>query len=489
MADFESKASHGGAPRDISRRLWLLGAAGSLAACADLAPGPAPSAATSPAVPGGTADRQAPPPPTGSQTPVQAEAPVPKPDFSRFRIPGEFEPQRAQWLSYSEALEDTTAALAAALLPHTPLVFLVGDDEQALQVRRLLDSRGLAAIAQGRVRIHVDPLAMFYLRDSAVFATGPSPSGAPSLAVVDFRWNLYGLPGWCGRRYPRNSRQMARCAADTETTRDALDRAIARLAGAAIAPSALYMEGGGIESNGRGLLVACEALVRIRNPKLSRAELERLHLALPGVKRVVWLPEGLAEDPHMRATITGNYVAWGTGGHTDEFVRFADERTVLLAWPDDAEAASHPVARLNRRRMQRNFEILSAATDLDGRPLRVLKVPMPRIVERRVRLSADADRALSDQWTADFFPPGEKRKEGETVIQVASASYLNFVAANGVIVLPDYLPHGTPADVQGRVQQLFEQAFPGRVIRFVDSMALNWLGGGLHCATLHEPLP
>jgi agmatine deiminase len=75
------------------------------------------------------------------------------------------------------------------------------------------------------------------------------------------------------------------------------------------------------------------------------------------------------------------------------------------------------------------------------------------------------------------------------VVQVAAASYLNFVIANGAVVVPDYLPSGTPRAVQQRVQRVFEQAFPGRAIVFVDAVALNWLGGGLHCATLHEPLP
>jgi hypothetical protein len=104
------------------------------------------------------------------------------------------------------------------------------------------------------------------------------------------------------------------------------------------------------------------------------------------IRKVIWLPQGLAEDPLLRGTIVGNYVGWGTGGHTDEFVRFADARTVLLAWPEEAEAATHPVARLNRQRMQRNADILSSATDAQGRRCRLLKVPMPKIIERRVFL-------------------------------------------------------------------------------------------------------
>jgi len=54
-------------------------------------------------------------------------------------------------------------------------------------------------------------------------------------------------------------------------------------------------------------------------------------------------------------------------------------------------------------------------------------------------------------------------------------------------VLPDFVPHGTAADRQQRVQRLFERAFPGRGIRFVDAISAHWVGGGPHCAALNQP--
>jgi agmatine deiminase len=439
------------------RRLLLGGAASALAACTPTAP-------SSPAATG------------------DASRPATVADASRYRIPGEFEPQTALWLGYDATLAATTVALVRALAPHTPLKFLVNEASAADRLQDLLRSHRLDGAG---ISTFVEPTAIYYPRDAAVFATGPEGQ----LAVVDFQWNGYGWPAWCRRRHVDDPAKAARCEADTDTSRAVLDQRIAELSGARTIPSALFMEGGGIESNGQGLMIACEPFVRSRNPGKDLAELERLYLALPGVRRVIWLPEGLAHDPHLRGTITGPYVAFGTGGHTDEFVRFADPHTVLLAWPDDAEVARHPVARLNRQRMQRNAEVLASARTPDGKPLRVLRVPMPRIIEKRAFLSAAADRGWFDQWTADFFPASEGRKEGDAVMQVATASYLNFVIANGVVVVPDYLPHGTPRALQQRVQQVLEQAFAGRRVVFIDAVALNWLGGGLHCATLHQPLP
>ncbi|MCK7498701.1 MAG: hypothetical protein MZW92_54965 [Comamonadaceae bacterium] len=71
------------------------------------------------------------------------------------------------------------------------------------------------------------------------------------------------------------------------------------------------------------------------------------------MRKVIWLPEGLAEDPHLRGTITGHYVAWGTGGHTDR-VRALRRRARGAAGPGPRMrtiVAAHPVARLTRQRM------------------------------------------------------------------------------------------------------------------------------------------
>ena len=401
-------------------------------------------------------------------------------DDGTFRITADFETQAAMWLGWDAGLESFTLDLVNALQPFVPLRLLVRDEAMADTARAALQRRSLW---NDSIRVMRDPLASYFVRDIAVFAV----AARARLGVVDFRWNQYGLPGWCARRHGGDAARVAACSADVETARDGLDRAMAANTGARVLPSRLAMEGGGVECNGRGLLIANEALWLGRNPGLDRTAIEAELLRLPGLRKVVWVPDGLAQDPLHRSTIVGPYVAWGTGGHTDEFVRFADARTVLLAWPEDSEAAVHPVARLNRQRMQRCFEVLSTATDADGQPLRVLKVPLPKVVERRVFLSAAADVAWSKEWTADFFPASEKRRQGDPVMQVASSSYLNFVVANGVVVLPDYRPHGTPKAWQDRVVHTFEAAFPGRQLRFVDAIEANWVGGGPHCATLSEP--
>jgi agmatine deiminase len=422
--------------------------------------------------------------------PVAVELPEPldSADHSGHVLAAEFDPVAAVWLSFGAGHEEMTLGLLEALHAQVPLKFLVPDAAAEAALRELLRQRRLPR-GQGRAPLQFiqEPLASFFVRDVAVFTRGARGADGSGLGVVDFRWTEYGMPAWCTARHPGNAAMARSCAAGLDYAREQLDRAVARHAGARIFRSSVAIEGGGVETNGRGLLIANRALYATRNPGRSLAEVEALLLRLPGIRRVIWLPEGLAEDPHLRASIDAAHVAWGTGGHTDEFVRFADARTVLLAWPEDSDVATHPVSRLTRQRMQRNFEILSRSSDADGRPLRVLRVPMPRPVQRRIFLSAGAETAHSREWSADFFAPSERRWQGQPLLQLATTSYLNHVVANGVVVLPDYLPHGTPPALQERVRRVYEQAFPGRQIRFVDAISANWVGGGLHCATLSEP--
>ncbi|MBK7263436.1 MAG: agmatine deiminase family protein [Rubrivivax sp.] len=398
------------------------------------------------------------------------------------RLSADFEPLAAMWLGYDAGHEALTAELAAQLQPFVPLKLLVRDAGAEVAARALLGRRGVAV---DRVQFVREPQGLFFVRDAAVFAH--DASGRPS--IVDFRWSHYGWAAWCRQRHAGRPTEAARCAAVDDPAPDDLDRHLADGQGLQRFASPLAMEGGGVEVNGQGLLIANQALWVSRNPGLSRAAIETELLRLPGIRKVIWLPTGLAQDPLHRATIVGRHVAWGTGGHTDEFVRFADARTVLLAWPEAAEAARHPVTRLNVQRMQHNFEILSRSTDLRGRRLRVLKLPLPRIIERKVWLSGGADTRFSAEWSAASFPVAERRRDGDWVMQVASASTLNFVVANGVVLLPDYRAHGTPLALHGQVQRVMAQAFDGRQFRFVDAVGANWVGGGAHCATLSEPAP
>jgi agmatine deiminase len=395
------------------------------------------------------------------------------------RQPGEFEPQAAVWLSADPddpASMIITARLIAALT--VPIKLIARDEDSISRIREQLSASG---VGTDRLTFLVDPLSTFFMRDAAVFLVDDQGG----MQVLDLKWSLYGLPGWCRRMYPNDPKLQAQCEASLDPAQDGSEASIARMLGAGVVSSPLCLENAAFEVNGRGVVVLSETLAQERNPGLGRAEMERLLLEIPGTKKVIWLSDGLAQDPLERSTITGSFAAMGAGGHTDEFVRFADASTVLLAWVDDDEVDAHPLNRINRERMERNFEILSRSTDQDGRPFRIVKIPLPRVISREMVLAPRTDS--SSAWNELDFQRSEGRKAGDVIQQVASASYLNLLIANDVVIVPSYVEDGTPADAQERVRRSLEDVFPGRTIRFLNSTVWNWNGGGPHCATLSEP--
>ena len=402
-------------------------------------------------------------------------------DLSAYRQPAEFEPTETVWLSAEPDDPEfmaATAEMIEALRPHVTVRVLLPDDETVAKTRALLTERGLDL---NDLEFCVTPQAAYFIRDGAVFLV----NGGGGLAVLDLKWSLYGLPGWMQRLDPDDPDSASRAADYIDPEQDKLELWFAQQSKAAVVSSTLYLENATFEVNGRGLLVISEPLALERNPGLTRDQIERSLLETPGVKKVIWLAGGLAQDPLEMSTIEGPYVGLGAGGHTDEYVRFADPSTVLLAWVDEDRVAEHPLNRINHETMQRNYDILASATDQDGHPLRVVRIPLPNVVERRIALAENTDSTTT--WMVGNFPASEGRKAGDEVIQVAAASYLNLLIANDLVLVPSYVEDGTPAAVQDRVRRELEAAFPGRSIRFIHATPLNWNGGGPHCATLSQP--
>ncbi len=398
-----------------------------------------------------------------------------------FRQPAEFEPQEAVWMS--PELENTdfmriTADIARALLPHVKVKMLVQDNDALAMTRESLKRSGVPSDA---IEFAVDSLATFFIRDGAVYLV----NGRGDMAVLDLKWSMYGLPGWCQRLHPGYPDRAAKCASYLNVEQDGLDRWFARASDATVVSSSLFLENAAFEVNGKGVLLISEPLALERNPGRTRDEVEVALLKIPGVRKVIWLAEGVAQDPLEMSTIEGHYVGMGAGGHTDEFVRFSDPSTILLAWVEDDRVTEHALNRINRERMEKNYEILAGSTDQDGKPFRLIKVPMPAVIEKKEILSSKDDE--TGKWNEGYFPEGEGRKAGDEVVHVAASSYLNLLIANNIVLVPSFVEDGTPVGVQDHVRSILEGAFPGRTVWFIHATPLNWDGGGPHCATLSEP--
>ncbi len=101
---------------------------------------------------------------------------------------------------------------------------------------------------------------------------------------------------------------------------------------------------------------ACLSDVQQRNPGITREQLQQLFADYLGVKKVIWLERGIAGDD--------------THGHVDDITRFVAPRTVVTAYEPDRSDPNHEPLRENFRRLVKS-------ADQSGKPLRVVKLPMP----------------------------------------------------------------------------------------------------------------
>ncbi|MFD8793026.1 agmatine deiminase family protein [Streptomyces vinaceus] len=194
-------------------------------------------------------------------------------------------------------------------------------------------------------------------------------------------------------------------------------------------------EGGAIETDGDGTLMATESSLvnKNRNRGMSRAEIEDAVLHAYGADKMIWVPGIKGKDI--------------TDDHIDVTSRFIRPGVVMVQVPpadrDDVWA----------RDAREQFSILSAATDARGRKLRVIRVEGP-----------DTVRSKDSQFVD---------------------SYLNFHVVNGAVITAQF----GDAVKDAAARRALAEAFPGRAVVQIDVDRLMAGGGGIHCSTMHEPLP
>jgi agmatine deiminase len=282
----------------------------------------------------------------------------PWPAATGYRMPAEWQPHQATWLSWPHnpetwpgcvpEVERVMAQAVSALATGETVHINVRDAGHARHVEGLLAGK----VPQGRVVLHLFPTNDAWCRDhGAIFVTRPPAAGEPLLAL-DFQYNAW------GGKYPPFD----------------LDNAIpGRMASFLGVPSLaidMVLEGGSVEVNGAGTVLTTEQclLNENRNPHLTRAEIEERLRGYLGVEQVVWLGDGIVGDD--------------TDGHIDDLTRFVAEDTVVTVVESDPADANYAALRDNRERL--------ASVQLpDGRALKVIELPMPApVVRDGVRLPA-----------------------------------------------------------------------------------------------------
>jgi agmatine deiminase len=379
----------------------------------------------------------------------------------------EFEPQEFIWLTWSNerslggpAIGDTILDLVETLVGHVKIRVHVFSEAASKDFKSRLAERGLGG---GQVEVFVYPNAPGMIRDFGPCFVRRSDG---SLGVVDFNWSNGGV------RSAGHPRTLAG---------ERLDREWADTFGIpVVSRSEMVSEGGAREVNGRGTLLLAESVELQRNPGWSKAKIESEYRHHLGSKNIIWMKSGLYEE-EMLLLLPGGCYSAGTGGHVDTFVRFVNPTTILLAEVTAEERDSNPIAAESYARMEENARILRAATDQDGRPFRVVRVPAADPMQGEIAWEdLGAERVL--------FPDAP---EGESVRYFLGTSYLNYIVANDVVVVPKFWRLGGAESTRikdARVLEIFREVFPPsyRIVQ-VDMVDFSHSGGGFHCGSLHQP--
>lgn len=193
------------------------------------------------------------------------------------------------------------------------------------------------------------------------------------------------------------------------------------------------LEGGSIESDGRGTIFTTECCLMAphRNQPLTRQQIEDRLKEWLGAERIVWLQHG-------------SLIGDDTDGHIDTLVRICPDDTLLYTGGDD----DHPDLLLMEQELQQ-------LRTLDGRPYRLLRLPLPRPI----------------------YEEGEGTEErGERL----PATYANYLVINGAVLVPTY----DQPDLDQEALRIVGQAFPDRDIVGIDCRAVIRQHGSLHCCTM-----
>jgi agmatine deiminase len=418
--------------------------------------------------------------------------PKPTLDQDFFYMPAEYEAQEAVWLGWEEyaPYHQPFLDLAKALYPHIPLKIIVESDSSLQHLKQKLEAINLDP---SKITFHIIPDNRLWMRDhGSTYVINHKGEKR----VVDFGWTMYGYEEYLKKYYQGNLDSVKITYKRILGKTGLVDSLMGAKDKYASLKTKVNMEGGSIEVNGKGTLILCEAVTMQRNPTLKKAEIESEFKKTLGVSKIIWLKKGLIEDPLNSNQIFGKYFGIGTFGHTDEFVRFVNDSTLLLAWVDEDEKNANPFNLINYDRMSENLAILENSRDQKGKPFTIIKVPLPDLLyikttvgKNTLPIESPQDANARSKWKMPltWLPRKNMKPVGDSLYWVAASSYLNYLVTNEVVILPSYLKEGSSAQKEQKVKEIFTKAFPTRKLIFLEVMNLNYHGGGIHCITQQEP--
>ena len=354
-------------------------------------------------------------------------------------MPAEWEPHSAIWLAWPydettfpgrvDKAEKVFVQMIQALYETETVELIVLDDSMQQRVSKLLELNGIDI---SKVNFHATDFADVWARDyGPTFITN---SRTNEQAWIKWQYNAYGKS---------EDPYFGLVMKDNEVffnLRKEIDKRMFE--------AGVVMEGGAIEVNGKGALLTTEQclLNKNRNPNLDKTQTEKYLQDNLGVSKIIWLKEGLVNDH--------------TDGHIDEIARFVSPNKIVCAYEDNVNDENFKI-------LDANYQVLKNATDQDGKPFEVIKLPMPH-------MNYEAGHSLHST--------GPQDPSTSTTAEKASVSYTNFYIGNEVVLATTY---NDPNDA--KALEIIQSCFPERKVVGIDCSDIVYGGGAIHCMTQQQP--
>lgn len=334
-----------------------------------------------------------------------------------YSMPAEWEEHKAVWLAWPNDedsfpnrvcnVDKFFAKMIAALQPSEQVELLVLDQEMRTRAMQMIEAEGLDS---EEINFHITKYADVWLRD-----TGPIFVKDSSGKIVITNWIFN---SW-GNKWPE-------LLIDGE-----IPEKISEWKNLPSNDCNLVLEGGAIEVNGEGVCLTTEQclLNENRNPGITKKEIEGFFQKYLGIKKTIWLKEGLTNDH--------------TDGHIDELARFVSPNKIVCGYEDNKDDENYKI-------LSDNYNKLSEETDINGDSFEIIKLPMPHF----------------------YYDNGTK----------APASYTNFYIGNNVVLVPIFQDNNDELALG-----IIGDCFPERKIIGIDCSDIIYGGGAVHCVTQQQP--
>ncbi len=338
-----------------------------------------------------------------------------------YTMPDEAAPHEGTWLqwphqyeygvTYRNSLDATWVAMTKALVQSEKVHIVAYNVTEQTRITSLLTAANVAIT-------NVD-FSIFETNDVWIRDNGP-------IYVKDKNGNLviqdWGFNGW-GSKFGSAKCNTIPAKIATQQNKTAIDL-----------NSILTVEGGSIELDGNGTLMATKSSIlnNNRNAGITQAQAEVFFTKYLGATKFIWL-NGVAglETTDM---------------HIDGFAKFANGNTIVTMPNNDLLNYDVPQADINT---------LYAATNKNGTAYNFVKIPLTQ----------------NNVVTTNGTNLGYK------------GSYINYYIANTKVLVPNY---NDPNDAVANSQ--IQALYPTKTVVGIDVRNLYENGGMVHCVTQQQPL-